>query len=102
MCRSSRIAFDFVVPPSYTFSAVQRAPADLGEHAVVGRDFVRNWLNPVLTLPLAKRPLPAVEADVTRWWPVCPLRVKPGSSPSSLRLTGVDLGADIATRNAGY
>ncbi len=29
------------------------------------------WLNPVLTLPLAKRPLPAMEADITRWWPVC-------------------------------
>ena len=31
--------------------------------------------------------------DKWRFW------VKPGSSPSSLRLTGVDLGADIATRN---
>ena len=31
---------------------------------------VQKWLILFLTLALAKRPLPAMEADITRWWPV--------------------------------
>ncbi len=27
----------------------------------------RFWLNPVVTLPLAKRPLPGMEVDITSW-----------------------------------
>ena len=67
----------------------------------------RCWLNPILTLPLAKRPLPAMEADITRWWPVrqvwvmsCRTAAPPRRSAPWQKADQIGAIADVATRRS--
>ena len=45
-------------------------------------------------LPLAKRPLPAIEADITRLWPECLLRLMTAISATLYRSSGSGPEAD--------
>ena len=68
-----------------------------------------SWLIPVLALPLAKRPLPAMEVDITRWWPVRPLQVNtgrtgasPGRSAPGGEADEIRGKADVAARRSAF